>query len=230
MSLDRIFHIALFLHIANGTVAMVIAPLAMMTVKGGRWHRRWGKIFFWAMAGVALTATVMCFIRSGIFLFLVAIFSFYFALTGYTALRRKKLEDRPGFLDWCATIAMLLAGIVFVTTAALNANPGGERPVRLIFGLGALLLSAIDIGRFFKPSRSKRAWMYEHMGRFLGAYIATVTAFSVVNFQFLPTFWRWFWPTIIGVPLIFVWQSYYRRKFAREIAVPSAPSVSLNQP
>jgi uncharacterized membrane protein len=230
MSMDRVFHIALFLHIANGSVALVIAPLAMITVKGGLWHRRWGKIFFWAMAGVALTATVMCFIRSGIFLFLVAIFSFYFALTGYTALRRRKPEDRPGILDWCATTAMLLTGMVFVTTAALDMSSEGERPLRLIFGSGALLLSAIDIRRFFKPSQSKRAWRYEHMGRFLGAYIATVTAFSVVNFQFLPTFWRWFWPTIIGVPLIFVWRSYDRRKFARETAAQSAPSVSLTQP
>jgi uncharacterized membrane protein len=228
MSADRVFHFVLLLHILNGTVALVIAPLAMITVKGGLWHRRWGKIFFWAMAGVALTATVMCFIRSGIFLFLVAIFSFYFALTGYTALRRKKSEDRPGLLDWCATIAMLLAGIVFIATAALDAHSGGERRLRLVFGSAALLLSAMDIRLFFKQSRSKRAWMYDHMGRFLGAYIATVTAFSVVNFQFLPPLWRWFWPAIVGVPLIIIWQSYYRRKFARETAVPPAPSVAAS--
>jgi uncharacterized membrane protein len=228
MNPDRIFHFALLLHIVNGTVALVIAPLAMITVKGELWHRRWGKIYFWAMSGVAVTAVVMCFIRSGIFLFLVAIFSFYLALTGYTVLRRKKPEDRPGTLDWLAAVAMLLAGIVFVATGALDADLGRERWLRLAFGSGALLLSTTDIRRFFKPAQSKRAWMYEHMGRFLGAYIATVTAFSVVNFQFLPYLWRWLWPTAIGVPLIFVWRAYYKRKFAREAHAPT-PSVVVNQ-
>ncbi|HUA65692.1 MAG TPA: hypothetical protein VME24_07585 [Alphaproteobacteria bacterium] len=231
MTADRIFHFALLIHILNGSIALVIAPLAMVTVKGGLWHRRWGKIFFWAMAGVALTATVMCFIRSGVFLFLVAIFSFYFALTGYAFLHRKRPEDRPGSLEWCAAIAMLLAGIIFFGTGVLDANLGAERWLRLVFGFFALLLSSLDLRRFFKPHQSKRAWMYEHMGRFLGAYIATITAFSVVNFQFLPQFLRWFWPTGIGVPLIIIWQAYYKRKFKQEAPAQHAPaSVAVNQP
>lgn len=230
MSMDRIFHFTLALHILNGTVALLIAPLAMITVKGGLWHRRWGKIYFWTMAGVALTAIVMCFIKSGVFLFLIAIFSFYMALTGYTALRRKTPGDRPGLSDWCAAIAMLLAGIVFVATGALDASHGNERWVRIVFGSIGLVLSGMDIRSFIKPSLSKRAWMFQHMGRFLGAYIATVTAFSVVNFQFLPYLWRWLWPTAIGVPLIIIWQSYYRRKFAREARTQPAPSVAANQP
>ncbi|HEX3625237.1 MAG TPA: DUF2306 domain-containing protein [Verrucomicrobiae bacterium] len=228
--MDRVFHFALLLHILNGTIALVIAPLAMITVKGGLWHRRWGKIYFWAMAGVAVTAVVMCFIRSGVFLFLIAIFSFYMALTGYTALRRKRPEDRPGLLDWCAAIAMLLAGIVFVTTGALDASHGNQRWVRLVFGSIGLVLSGMDIWGFFKPSRSKRAWWFAHMGRFLGAYIATMTAFSVVNFQFLPYLLRWLWPTAIGVPLIIIWQGYYRRKFNREARAQNTTPIVTNQP
>jgi uncharacterized membrane protein len=214
-----LFRCALGLHILSGTVALVIAPLAMMTVKGGIWHRCWGKIYFWAMAGVAITATVMCFIRSGLFLFLIAIFSFYLALTGYIALRGKRPEHRAGWLDWCATIAMLAAGIALVATGALDANPDNKRWLRIIFGAIGLMLGAMDIKRYLKPPVNKRAWMFEHMTRFLAAYLATVTAFSVVNFQFLPYLWRWLWPTVIGVPLILVWQGYYKRKFSGEWAV-----------
>jgi uncharacterized membrane protein len=230
MTMDRIFHFALLFHILNGTVALVIAPLAMMTVKGGLWHRRWGKIYFWAMAGVALTAIVMCFIRSGVFLFLIAIFSFYLALTGYTVLRRKKPEDRPGVLDWLAALAMLIAGIALLASGALNSSLGNERYVRMIFGVIGLQLSLLDIWRCFKPSLAKRAWWFVHMARFLGAYIATVTAFSVVNFQFLPYLWRWLWPTAIGVPLILIWRAYYKRQFNREPRAQPAPSVAVNQP
>ncbi len=218
--MSPIFHGSLLLHILCGTVALIIAPLAMVTVKGGLWHRRWGKIYFWAMAGVALTATVICFIRSGLFLFLIAIFSFYLALTGYIALRRKKPEHRPGWLDWCTTVAMFLAGAALVASGALDTNPDNKRWLRIIFGAIGLLLSGMDTRRFFKPSLNKRAWMFEHMTRFLAAYLATVTAFSVVNFQFLPSLWRWLWPTVIGVPLILIWQAYYKRKFN------SGPSVT----
>lgn len=215
------FRCALAHHILSGTIALVIAPLAMMTVKGGLWHRRWGKIYFWAKASVALTATVMCFIRSGLFLFLIAIFSFYLALTGYIALRGKMPGHRAGWLDWCATIAMLAAGTALVASGALETSPDNKRWLRIIFGGIGLMLGVMDIKRFLKPSPNKRAWLFEHMTRFLAAYLATVTAFSVVNFQFLPYLWRWLWPTVIGVPLILIWQVYYKRKFSggRAVAV-----------
>src|SRR5580765_5064356 len=103
--MKNLFNITLVIHILFAGTALVIAPLAMITVKGGLWHRRWGKIYFWAMAGVALSAAVMCWLRSGLFLFLIAIFSFYLALTGYSVLRRKKPEDKAGAIDWCAALA-----------------------------------------------------------------------------------------------------------------------------
>jgi hypothetical protein len=51
------------------------------------------------------------------------------------------------------------------------------------------------------------------MAGMLGSYIAAVSAFSVVNFAFLPTVVRWLWPTIVGTPLIALWIRYYRIRF-----------------
>lgn len=214
-STSQLFTVIRAGHIACGTVALVFAPLAMMTVKGGLWHRRWGKIYFWAMAGVAITASGMCWLRSGMFLFLVAIFSFYLALTGYTALWRKKPEDRPSLLDWCATMAMLLAGAGLIAAGIFDNELGDKRSVSIIFGMIGLLLGGNDLWCFFKPSKNKRAWWFNHMTRFLAAYVATVTAFSVVNFRFLPDIWRWLWPTVIGTMGIFIWRAYYKNKFNR---------------
>jgi hypothetical protein len=53
------------------------------------------------------------------------------------------------------------------------------------------------------------------MSGMLASYIATVTAFSVVNFTALPTTVRWLWPTAVGIPLIVVWIRYYRVRFRR---------------
>jgi len=67
------------LHIACGMIALFVAPAAMLTLKGGLVHRRWGKIYFWTMAVVATTAMIMAVYRPIVFLALLAIFSFYFA-------------------------------------------------------------------------------------------------------------------------------------------------------
>jgi hypothetical protein len=210
-----LFHGILGIHIVFGTVALVIAPLAMATLKGGLWHRRWGKIFFWAMAGIALTAAGLCFLRTGLFLFLIAVFSFYLAITGYRVLGRKKPPAKPRIFDTAIACAMVLAGGGLIFMGVLS--DGSERWVRIAFGIIGLGLGLQDLYRLFKPSPAPKAWMLYHLTRFLGAYIATVTAFSVVNFQFLPYFWRWLWPTFLGVPGIILWRRYYVGKFQKPL-------------
>ena len=212
---SELFHYVLGVHIAFGTVALLIAPFAMVTVKGGLWHRRWGKIFFWAMAGIALTAAILCWLRTGIFLFLIAVLSFYLALTGYRVLQRKKPDMKPHWFDTALALAMVLTGSGFILLGILG-NDSSERWVRIVFGVLALRLGLLDVYRQFRPYKSPQSWMLSHMTRFLGAYIATVTAFSVVNFQFLPYFWRWLWPTMFGVLGIIVWRRHCVKKFKTE--------------
>jgi hypothetical protein len=60
------------------------------------------------------------------------------------------------------------------------------------------------------------------MSGMLGSYVAAITAFSVVNFTFLPATVRWLWPTLLGTPLIVLWISYYKRRFQRRRAPEAA--------
>ena len=71
--------------------SLLLAPLALVTAKGGKAHRPWGKIYFWCMTVVAFTALVMAVYRPILFLALVAIFSFYAAFVG---LSRARAESR----------------------------------------------------------------------------------------------------------------------------------------
>jgi hypothetical protein len=89
-------------------------------------------------------------------------------------------------------------------------------PVALVFGIGGVVTTGVDMVRFVRPPTERMAWWYSHMAGMLGSYIATVTAFSVVNFDFLPTVARWLWPSVVGTPLIVLWVAYYKRKFARK--------------
>lgn len=219
MSDSLLFQFNLWAHVAAGMVALVVAPGAMLTQKGGRWHRRWGQIFFWSMAVVAGTALVMSAMRSGLFLGLVAVFSFYLAFTGVRALHLKGPNARTTFWDWIAAIIAFAGSLTLVGYGGwgLAANRSLD-VVALVFGGLGGTLAGRDLWRFQRPSAGPRTWFFTHLTRMLAAYIATVSAFSVVNFTFLPPVVRWLWPTVIGSIGIALWTRYYRRRFTGSMA------------
>ena len=65
-------------------------------------NRRFGKIYFWAMAGVAVTALILSVALPVYFLAMVAVFSFYSAFAAYRVLYLKGMYKgaRPKAVDW----------------------------------------------------------------------------------------------------------------------------------
>jgi uncharacterized membrane protein len=204
-------------HILAGFLAFFIAPIPLLTAKGGRTHRRWGKIYFWAMAVVAASAMVLALWRPILFLAFIAVFSFYLAFRGYRVLFRKNPArgQRPRAMDWGAAILALGGSLGLLVLGIVRPSPVWEQlsAVAIVFGLIGVTLSANDLWKFAHPPADPHFWWYAHMGGMIGSYIAAVSAFSVVNFQFLPVPVRWLWPTVIGVPGIALWVGYYRRRF-----------------
>jgi uncharacterized membrane protein len=229
-SMETAIRLTLWIHILAGTVALMVAPIALLTVKGGPTHRRWGKVYFWAMAVVAATALVVGFWRGLLFLMLVAVFSFYASLSGYRVLYRKRpdLGQRPAPLDWIAAGITLATSAALIVLGLLQPTPTFQRlsTVAVVLGFVGLAIAGADVWQFLSPPNDKRAWWYKHMANMMGSYIATVTAFSVVNFLFLPTTLRWLWPTVIGSPAIAIWITYYKRRFNKPKPEP-APATAV---
>jgi hypothetical protein len=209
----------LTIHIAAGAMAFVLAPVALATGKGGKQHKRWGKVYLWSMGVVAATAVPMAFFFPVRFLALVAVFSFYFAFSGYRVLRLKELA-RGGSaepIDW-------IAGVITFSTSALLAWLSWFRPhtievlpvVGVIFGFIGMRAAAGQLISFVRKPKEKMFWWYTHLGNFIGSYIAAWSAFSVVTLtRVIGNHWYvWLWPTIIGVPAIVVTTAYYKRKFS----------------
>jgi hypothetical protein len=209
----------LAVHVAAGASAFILAPLALVTAKGGKAHRRWGKIYFWAMAVVAFTALVMAIYRPILFLALVAIFSFYSAFAGYRVLGQKaayKGEQTSTALDWIA------AAFTFAASALL-AILGAVRPAlvqhlgipAIVFGCIGMWIAGNTAWAFTHRPKEKMFWWYAHLAGMLGSYIAAWTAFSVVTIGPLlhHAWWIWIVPTAIGVPAIVMTNAYYHRKF-----------------
>jgi uncharacterized membrane protein len=208
------FNFILILHVIFGIIAFVAAPGAMMTKKGSLWHKRFGSAFFYAMMAVAASAFILWTLGSQLFLMLLAVFSFYLAFSGYRAV---KIKNGPAEkIDWSVAGAALVAGISLVVLGALNLFRGESFGyVTLALGAGCAVSAARDLWRFARPVIDKQAWLINHLTKMLGAYIATVTAVSAVNFHLLPPVWRWLWPTIIIAPFIFMWVRRYKMRALR---------------
>ncbi len=196
----------LWLHIAAGFLALFGGAGALLTRKGGTKHRRAGRVYVGSMTFVSASALVLFALDptpTRQFLALVAVFSFYFVLSGYRVLSRKRPADRPGTLDWIAAGLMALSGVGLVAFGAnllLTGDSFGT--VMAVFGAIALGFGANDLRTFRTPPSDRRAWFFEHLTRMGAGYIATVTAFSSVNVLFLPPVVRWLLPTALGTPAI----------------------------
>ncbi len=214
-------------HIAAGASAFLLAPVALVTAKGGKQHRRWGKVYLWSMGIVAATALPMALYRPVLFLSLVAVFSFYACFSAWRVLALKDLPKggsaKP--IDWVAGV------ITFVTSACL-AGFAVFKPaivqrmgiVAVVFGFIGMALAFGQLKSFIVKPKEKMFWWYTHLGNMIASYIAAWSAFSVVTLsRFLGNQWYvWLWPTMVGVPAIVLTTAYYRRKFAPKVKAAAA--------
>lgn len=213
----------LIFHVISGFLALACGAVAIATKKGKGTHVTNGRIYFWSMILVAVTAFYLSIVNVIPFLFLIAVFSFYLTWTGYKAIHWKN-KNLPSAIYWFDVILshlVLLFGIVMMVLSILtwfnvhlNSVITSLRSVLLVFGIGTIIFAGEDLILFYrKSSSSKFLWMYTHIGRMLGAYIATFTAFLVVNGEFFPSpLIPWLGPTVIGTPFIFYWIGKYRKK------------------
>lgn len=195
----------LLLHIVAGSVALVIAPLAMIARKGGTWHRRWGTVFVLAMATVALSAFVLGPFFHDLFLVAIGVLSGYLV---FAAWRAARAHDRVTAVDAVAAAGVLVAGCALLLLAYLAHS--GFAAVLATFGVVCVYLGAKDLYRQSRPA-PRKAWMYRHLTLMLAGYIAAVSAFSAVNLHMIPLIARWTWPTVIGTILITWANAHYRK-------------------
>lgn len=208
--------VTLWIHIGTGFLALAAGAGALATKKGDQRHRRFGRAYVYSMAVVSATALVLYPLRPGfwrLFLGLVAIFSFYFAFSGYRVLSRKRPADEPAGVDWGAVgLFGLASGGLVVMGGSLSLSGSDFAPVLLVFGGIGVAFAGSDF-RAFRQETVPGEWVGQHVVRMGAGYIATISAFSAVNFMFLPPVLRWLWPTLLGTPLLVYFQRKYEERF-----------------
>jgi len=208
------YRLLLWLHIASGHVALAAAVGAMLTGKGSRWHVYTGRLFTLGMALVFVTAVPITLMRPNLFLLLVAIFSFYLALTGWLRARNRTGARLPGERVAAAAMAVVAIGMLARGVFMLAGGQSMGLVLVVFSGIGGTL-AALDL----RPAPGARyrgvTRIAGHLTRMLAGTIAAVTAFSVVNIRVEPAVIVWLAPTVVLTPLIVYWNVRIRRPHGR---------------
>ncbi|MHA8052589.1 hypothetical protein [Aquirufa sp. Wall-65K1] len=218
--MKEVFQILLCLHIAGGGLGLLVGTLILFLRKGDRNHRKLGLLFYGGMCLAGATSLLMAIIHPNYFLFIVGIFTLYMNLSAKRYLRFKKKEQQAQFFDYVISVFMLIFGLIFIGFGAYLLFKSQ------IFGLVFLTFGFIGLRFVYQDYRFKQsaysiklAWLSNHIQRMMGTYIASLTAFLVVNSsifpQFIPSFVFWLLPGIIVGPLI----GRFVRKYTQKVKI-----------
>jgi uncharacterized membrane protein len=209
------FKIFLIIHIIGSSTGLLTGLINIILKKGGERHKLIGKVFYFSMLMAGFSSLVLSWLHPNYFLFMIGVFTLYMVETGKRYLKHNKIrKQNVGNINWAISIIMLIGGLCFVGLGILSIikmNLFGL--VSLVFGSLALLFVWQDFQNLNKKSSIINYWLNGHLKRMTGAFIASLTAFLVVNAKYfpdiIPEFVYWLLPTIIFTPLIVKWRKKY---------------------
>jgi uncharacterized membrane protein len=208
-----------FLHVAAGTLVLVVAPAAMIARKGGRWHRAWGRAFAIAMAAVLVTAAFMWESHGHLFLLFLDVVSAYLIFEGYRTIarrRRRAPDARADRVDAIAAGCAVACGATLAGLGLTARTPLMHSLAGVLLSLGAIatIFAFLDLKAIVERRQSRLGSLLVHLSAMIGAYISAVTAFCVINFHGVPMGLRWLVPSLAGSLVIGGFSIIYRRRFA----------------
>ena len=209
--MELLIKISLIIHVAAGFSALVFGAIAFALKKNTPKHKPIGKIYFWCMTIIFITAIFLSITKGRIFFFYIAVFSYYSTLIAYRSLKLKNLHkgDGPYGIDWAIEI---IAGLTFLGMMGFavqiyfkHGNAGAIVP--LIFGGMGVWGVSRNIQLFLKGPKETLYWYKKHIGNMMGSYIGAITAFLVNQSEHIPInpTILWLAPTGIIVPII-IWE------------------------
>ena len=197
-------NILLVIHVLAGTIALLCSAVAVSSEKGKKFHVLSGRTYFWCMVGIFLTAIPMSIINSNIFLFLIAIFSFYLAFAGMRFAKNRK--GIATTIDWIAVSLMILSGLgMWVLAVIYFINDNSQYITLLVFGFIALALGCGDYISHKNKAAIGKERIAKHLTNMMAGTIAVITAVLVVNVNIEPIWIWWLLPTAVITPIIFYW-------------------------
>lgn len=216
MNQELVHELLRCIHIFTGGLAVLTGLLSIILKKGHHWHNLMGLIYYYAMFVVFITVLPLTYLNPNFFLLVVGIFSFYMAFTGYRFTRLKPGKT-PSKLDQLATWigALSALGMIGLGTLSLITVGGATGIILDVFGAILLLMTLSDLRRIYsKKETPKLGWLFGHLGRMVGSYIAAITALLVNNVTIGTPILLWLGPTVVGTIFIIFSIRYFKKKYS----------------
>lgn len=213
--MENLVKIIIYIHAFFGGIGLISGTVVMVTKKGNAIHKKMGKVFSVGMLVSSILSLVICAFphHHNSFLLMIGIFTIYMILMGNRILKykRKNYENK---LDKIISGTMFLISIVMIIYGLLPLfSNHGIGILFLIFGFLGGFMSYRDFVLYNNPENYKK-WTMNHVGKMVGAYIASVTAFLVAGAGFGGNIYFWIVPSIIGTIYIFSWSKKLNKKVA----------------
>lgn len=198
----------LVLHVISAGIALVSGALAIAFKSNTPKHKPVGRVYFWSMTIVFITATFISVVKQLQFLLLIGIFTYYATLIAYRALRLKNLHkgQKPHLMDWGieAIAGLTFSGMLLFAVLHYRKYGGAEAVIPFVFGVLGVWGVYRNIQTFIKGPTETMYWLKKHIGNMCGSYIGAITAFTVNQSEHIPLnpIILWLGPTAIIMPII----------------------------
>lgn len=174
-----LFNLLLIVHVFSGALVLLMSVFVLLTKKGSLRHRQMGRLFYYGMAGVCLTACPMSIIHINVLLFFIALFSFH---RTYVGVRFAGVHHHADFKrdKKIAYIMSALSAIFFLIGIMGFQVDGSQKIVLLIFAPLSLLNCLQELKYYSQLEGHGQSRRTMHLRAMLGGVTAAYTAFLVV--------------------------------------------------
>ena len=204
-----LYHILLYTHIIAGSLGLLLGTITAIRKKADKTHKKIGFYFYTSMTIASLVAMPLSYIHPNLFLFFISVVTLYALITGKRYIAKTK-DDTILTIDWIISGIMALFALSLIGYGAYMFFRGESFGfVPIVFGFFSLSGVYEDWQNFTGRSKFSNPFLTTHISRISGAYIASLTAFLVVNNTILPNIIAWLLPTIVMTPIIVRWIRNY---------------------
>lgn len=223
--MEPFINISIIIHAFLGGVGLLTGSINIFSKKGSPFHHKIGKTFSISMTGSSLIALYVAIMPGHInlLLFLLSLFTIYMILAGNQALTFKKRDkQKASAYDKTLSKAMLIGSFVMILIGIYRFLYAYDAPFLFIIfgGIGlALTLNDFHFHKTFKSN--KKAWLLNHIGRIVGALIASVTAFLIAGLSFRSII-AWVSPTVLGTIYITYWNIKLKKGEKRRLTLENS--------
>jgi len=206
--MESTIKIFIYIHAFFGGLGLITGLGSVLVKKGSKPHKQMGKLFSIGMlTSCLISIPVSCMPNhENIFLFLIGLFTIYLVVSGNQILTFKSKKKKHAVLiDNIISGSMLLVSVFMVLFGFYVFIKSGAYLLFFFFGGFGLSLTIRDFVYYKNFHKIKNGWLSNHIGKMIGAFIASVTAFLVAGMGIKGVI-VWITPSILGTIYIIYWK------------------------